>query len=658
MSRLVFIVVLFLLIGSHPGSAQQDVRYSEDAEKIFLDGLRRFRSNDFEGAYSNFADVLTRHQTSQRVSAAYIMGAKSLLQLERYDDSIQLLGTFLKTYPASRYVPDAQFTLGVDFYITRRYEQAATGLMKVLESSKEKRLLEKAEAFLTSICNEHLDGDELKRLFNTAVSPQTKFLLGLKLAEKRAEVGKLDEGRATLTALIQQYPNSPYAGGVRELLQKFEKKPSVKIGTVLPLFLESKDAGEKEIGAEMLQGIEFAVEESRTSSSVWVDLITMDSEGDARRATSAVRTLSSQKDIVAILGPIYSAEVSASAKTAGDSGVPLITPTANANGLASLGVSIFQANPDYDLRGRGMARYAVRDLGLRSFAVLAPSDSYGKFMAESFLDELRRLAAKVVSVEWYQRGTTDLQDQFVRLRKAARMDAAEPLISFASKVASNELRKLSHHGVPRRLLDSLIARREKVKVGVLLGSEGARIADSLGIPTLKEVPVLDTLENPIKTIQGFYLPIGSSKEIGILSSQLAYYNFKTQVLGGGDWYNPVELDANRRYTDGVIFDSDTYADAADSSYLKFFDSFYQKTGTRPTKNTLLGYDSAKLLLSAIASGAATRQQIASALREVKDFNGLHSKISFTRDRVNSALNVLRYKGGEVKKLDDIIVQDE
>jgi ABC-type branched-subunit amino acid transport system substrate-binding protein len=156
----------------------------------------------------------------------------------------------------------------------------------------------------------------------------------------------------------------------------------------------------------------------------------------------------------------------------------------------------------------------------------------------------------------------------------------------------------------------------------------------------------------------FYLPIGSSTAIGILSSQLAYYTFKTQVLGGGDWYNPVELDANRRYTDGVIFDSDTYADAADSSYLKFFDSFYQKTGTRPTKNTLLGYDSAKLLLSAIASGAATRQQIASALREVKDFNGLHSKISFTRDRVNSALNVLRYKGGEVKKLDDIIVQDE
>ncbi|MGA9365794.1 MAG: penicillin-binding protein activator, partial [Bacteroidota bacterium] len=443
----------------------------------------------------------------------------------------------------------------------------------------------------------------------------------------------------------------------RELLKKVEKRATVKIGAVLPLFLDSKEPSVREIGAEMLQGIEYAIEESRTNLGVWVDLKYLDSEGDPAKATDAVRTLSRDKEVVAILGPVYSGEVTASANSANESGVPLITPTANANGLSSLGPCIFQANPDYDLRGRAAARYAMQQLGLRTFALLAPSDSYGKLMAESFATEVGRLGGKVIATEWYLRGATDLQEQFMSLRKAARTEVAEPVVSFAGSVDPSEVEKLSRAGVTRDLLDSLLASKAKVGVSALLGSDGSHVADSLGIPTSKEVSELDTLENAITTIDGVYLPIASPEEIGILSSQLAYYNFKTQILGTGDWYNPVELDANRRYTSGVIFESDTYVDATDSAYLKFFDGFYQKTNARPTKNTLFGYDTAKLLLSVISSGALGRESIAASLHGVRDFRGLHSLISFNERRVNSALNILRYKGGEVKKLADVVVGD-
>jgi len=279
-------------------------------------------------------------------------------------------------------------------------------------------------------------------------------------------------------------------------------------------------------------------------------------------------------------------------------------------------------------------------------------------MAESFAAEVGRLGGKVIATEWYLRGATDLQEQFLGLRKAARAEVAEPVISFAGRVDPSEVEKFSRAGVTRDLLDSLLATKAKVEVSVLLGSDGSHIADSLGIPTSKEVPELDTLENAITTIDGLYLPIAGPEEIGILSSQLVYYNFKTQIIGTGDWYNPVELDANRRYTSGVIFESDTYVDATDSTYLKFFDGFYQKTNARPTKNTLFGYDTAKLLLSVISSGALSREGIAGSLRGVRDFRGLHSLISFNERRVNSALSILRYRGGEVKKLADVVVGDE
>jgi ABC-type branched-subunit amino acid transport system substrate-binding protein len=432
----------------------------------------------------------------------------------------------------------------------------------------------------------------------------------------------------------------------------------VKIGAVLPLFLDSKEQSVKEIGAEMLQGIQYAIDEGRTKLGVWIDLKYLDSEADSIKAMERVRTLSEDREVVAIIGPVYSAEVNASARMADEKGVPLVSPTANANGLASLGPYIFQANPDFDIRGRAAARYAMRSLGLQTFAVLAPSDSYGKLMAESFLAEVARLGGKIVGTEWYQRGATDLQDQFMAIRKAARSEEAEPVISFAGNVAPTEIAKFLESGVPRRLLDSLLTHQAKIGVSELLGSNGEHLADSLGIATVKDLLEPDSLDYPITTIDGFYLPIADPEDIGILSSQLVYYNFKTHILGTGDWYNPVELDANRRYLDGIIFDSDTYVDPSDSSYTKFFDGFYESTNARPTKNTLFGYDTAELLVSVISKGAVTREEIRLALGQVKDFKALHSLISFNQQRVNSALNLLRYKGGEVKKVDDVIVRDE
>jgi ABC-type branched-subunit amino acid transport system substrate-binding protein len=656
--RSAFAILVTLFIGHVFIVAQEAVRYSDEAEKIFLEGVQRFELKDFDGANEDFARIIAQYSFSQRGSAAYLMEAKSLFHLRRYDESVQLLTSFLEANPQSRYLADAHFTLGLDYYLAHRYEPAAGEFLKVLDFTKEGTLVSEAQPLLESISSEHLDAPAINRLYGIAVSPEARFLLAFKLSEKYISAGRPEQVRDVLGPLVSQYPNSIYAARARELLRLFGNEPMVKIGAVLPLFLDSKEQSVKEIGAEMLQGIQYAIDEARKKSGVWIDLQYLDSEADPTGAMEAVRTLSDDRDVVAIIGPVYSAEVNASASVADEKAVPLVSPTANANGLASLGPYIFQANPDFDLRGRASARYAMQHLGLRTFAVLAPSDSYGKLMAESFLDEVARLGGTIIGTEWYQRGATDLQDQFMAIRRAARIEESEPVVSFAGNLPPTEITKFLDAGVPRRLLDSLLTHQAKIGVSDILGNNGKHIADSLGIATVKDLLEPDSLDYPITTIDGFYLPIADPEDIGILSSQLVYYNFKTHVLGTGDWYNPVELDANRRYLDGIIFDSDTYVDPSDSSYTKFFDGFYEKTNTRPTKNTLFGYDTAELLISVISKGAVTREEIRLALGQVRDFRGLHSLISFNQQRVNSALNVLRYQGGEVKKLDDVIVRDE
>lgn len=666
MRKLASFVLLYLVTIS--AVAQVTSRYNEEAEKIFQEGITRFRSGDFESAYSNFSSLLSAFPNNPRVTAAYVMGAKALYRLKRFESSIQLLKEFLRSYPSSRYISDAHFTLATNYYALGYFEDALKEFLQVLDQTKERDLFEKSEHFVDLLCSKYVDEGTLKRHFERASVPVTKVLLGLKLAEKWMAEGKANEARSVLSSLLQLYPNSVYAGRVRELLGRFDRVAPIKIGVVLPLFTQSSDPGAGVIGKEMRQGIEFAAEEFR-AEGVNVVLTILDSEGNPEMAASAVRSLAMDKEVVAILGPVYSEEVAASAREANNNGVPLVTPTATSIGLASTGSYIFQANPDYATRGKAMARYAMERLGFRTFAVLAPIDSYGKFMAESFVQEIRRRGGKIIGIEWYQKGTTEFREQLMRLRWAGRLEQAPAVVSFARKIPAEELKKLLDYGVSRVLLDSLIARRQKISVKLLFGSNGERVADSLQIPMIKDLPEEDFLEIPVHTIDAFYLPIASAEEIGIISAQLAYHNFKTQLLGSGDWYNLVELDANRQYTNGVIFDSDTYADPADSNYIRFFDRFYQKTKMRPTKNTLFGYDTARLILSAavrsvsssqlgIGNDIVTREDLASALRRIDRFHGLRSIVSFNRGRVNVALNILQYKSGEVKKLDDMILQEE
>ena len=99
---------------------------------------------------------------------------------------------------------------------------------------------------------------------------------------------------------------------------------------------------------------------------------------DPAVAARLTKELAADQEVIGILGPMFSSTTLTAARAAQEAAIPLISPTANANGIAALVQFVFQANPDYEMRGRAMARYAVGKLGFRTMAVLAPSDAYGK----------------------------------------------------------------------------------------------------------------------------------------------------------------------------------------------------------------------------------------------------------------------------------------
>jgi branched-chain amino acid transport system substrate-binding protein len=165
----------------------------------------------------------------------------------------------------------------------------------------------------------------------------------------------------------------------------------------------------------------------------------------------------------------------------------------------------------------------------------------------------------------------------------------------------------------------------------------------------------DSLGIPVTNIDAIFLPIAASSEIGIVTSQLRYFNFQALMLGTGNWQDLTELEQNRQYANGVLMTTDAHLDDQGAGYQAFSREFQSGTGKLPTRNRLFGYDAMKLLLETVREGATRRDEIASALTKVRKFEGAHGRITLGDSRVNSVLTILQYRNRQLRRIAEIDV---
>ncbi len=656
--RLLFSILFLIPVFCTFEISAQDrpVVYSERADAYFHNGIAAYEEGNYRSAFQEFEHILDIGDVTQRTTAAYVMSAKSMVELGQYREAVRRLQRFLDRFPRSLYQDDAYFTLGVAHMRDRRYEDALYTFLRAVEHTDKPELRGNAEAYLARIINNHITLRELEDIYDETRGEFARGFLALALSQRYLERGSVATARTILEKAVQEHWQHPLIGELRTLLDNLEEGITMKIGVILPLFNNQPDEPFQELGRELLRGIQFAVDEHNAESGIKIYLDVRDSRRQPSVAARHVQELVNDNEVVAILGPIFSDEAFATAGVANARGVPLITPTATANHIADIGRYVFQINPDYRNRGRAMARFAVEQLGYSTLGVLAPVDSHGQDIAEGFIEEVNRLDGAYIAVsEWYRTGATNFRQQFYNIRKRGLQDSLHLYISFSGGIEQSDIMKLASQGVELALIDSLLEKESAVPVIELLGVDGPRIADSLGINVIIGDLYADSLEIPVESIDAMFLPITSKDEMGIASAQIAYYNVRTQLLGSGEWNDILALEENRRYVNGVYFTSDSFWDTNDSTFIKFFDAFVKKMRSRPTRNTLMGYDTAKLLSMLIQEGATSRDGIAAALSSGIFYRGIHSPIVMGRNRVNAAKNVLRYMAGEIIKVDEIIL---
>jgi ABC-type branched-subunit amino acid transport system substrate-binding protein len=631
------------------------VQFRIEAERLFDEGMAHFQSARYELALERFVRILRESPGSQRETAALIMGAKTSYILGKYADAERFIDRLLREHPGSRYTDDAHYTRALCRFDSGEYAAAARTLLVLFRASTDGLVRQRADTLFFALARHYLSLDALHALISDVEDGDVRVRLTVTLAERSLSAGDVQGARRLLTPLLS-LPRSAATAAAAQLLEAIESSGMVKVGVVLPLMMQGGPAAVRDLGSELLEGIRLAMDEHNATALPKVNLVVRDSERDVGKAMRHVSELGSDQSVVALVGPVFSNEVQASAGIANELRLPLITPTATADGLASIGEYIFQANPDYSVRARAVAQFAALRRNARRFAILAPTDTAGRSMVTSFEDEVRELGGEMVDIQWYKPGESDLRVQLGAMRQKGLERMEVYAVGFSSRMRQADIDKLLRWGIGRPTIDSLIQANANAPVEALFGTNGKAIADSLKLPVQRMRMRYDSLGLAVTSIDAVFLPIASPVEIGIVSSHLRYFNFKAQLLGTGNWNDLNELEQNRQYTNGVIFTTDAYWEENDPSYQSFRRAYLVSAGKQPTVNAMIGYDAMNLLLKVIQQGATKRNEIASALASVRRFEGVRSVIAMGPSRVNSFLTLLQYRNRAIRKIGEIDVR--
>jgi ABC-type branched-subunit amino acid transport system substrate-binding protein len=299
---------------------------------------------------------------------------------------------------------------------------------------------------------------------------------------------------------------------------------------------------------------------------------------------------------------------------------PFISPFSSQNGLAALSPYVFQINPDAEIKGRFLAEYAIHEMGLKTFATLAPADEYGISIIKGFKDVVIENEAELVEEQWYYEDSQDFSRQFKTIRKQGFY------ITFRDSVL----------GVDSTLVDTTLQRLfQEYMTETLFSNEGRREIDSTQIPSAGiDALFIATYPN--------YIPF--------MAPQFAFQNIQTQLLGNEGWNDKDVLIQQQVYLDGLIYISAGYVDLESWNFKAFQSRFRQQMQESAELYHLLGYDIGKWMISHYQPGIS-RGAFRERLVNTELYQGVLENLQFSiKPRVNSQLNIIKFYRGQILKV--------
>ena len=613
--RLLLPVVLGLFLSGPLLANSANQRFDESrSRKLFEQGVEHYNA----GRYYSALDIFRRlknhpPEESPQITASTLMCMKSYAQVGRYDEAKATAREFLKKFNDSAYLPDIHMTLG-DIYVSEGYHGAALESYLKARSAGGVRNPQIDEK-LFKLSSGFVGKEKLNALMATETNSTSRSILSLALANGLIYESKRDEAALILFKLDKSTLPKSFQEYYEKLRgETYEKRGKSKtIGLIL-----STSGPDEKMGLSFLKGVHEATRDIQKLKNFSISTEIIDIEGDALSGIQALKHLTQNSNVLAVIGPRENSASLAVAAAGKDGSTPLLFPTSDLKGLSSVGESIYQMNTDLSLQGRYAARYAAKTLSAETVAVLAPSDRLGKELADGFLNEADELGVEIVSVEWYSGIPVDLSPQLTALRNVAfRLEAGKP------KKLEGEI-----------VLDTADNTFD-------ISSTDFFAEEATGDLEKEEV---DSTEIVLSTIDAVYLPIHPG-DINYVTSQFSSYGLETQLLGNVNWYDPDELNQDMIGSNlqGMIILTDYLHPQEQQSADRAWEITSNIENRDEIRMALAGYD-LTMFLGGYLESADSRAALKMNLERAVPLRGLSKFFAFSpsEPRLNASIHLLRY----------------
>jgi len=604
--------LLFVILTVHPGIAQLSDR------QLFMKGVEYYKQKQYSDAQRTFFTALKNNPDSPLQTSIKLMLAKSYYKLHEYSSANLVINDFLKKYDSSIYIDDIYYLKANIHFKQEEYSPAVENWLWIIYNGEDNRLMRKSGDYIFHTMALYLSQEELSILNQKYPDDVFNGLIEVVKAKKLMDSGKQEQGEYLLERFLDNYPYHFYAEQVSEILRS-RRGSSITSNSIL--ILKSEESPAKEISDAIAKGFYYAAYEMAQRDRQRALVIDTLSVG-ANLLSLLHSTLNymHEKKPLAVVGPLTDDGNTALGLLSRYEYFPFVSPLSSQNGLAELSPYVFQINPDAEIKGRFLAEYAIHELGLKTFATLAPADAYGISMINGFKEVLLENEAELVEEQWYYEDTQDFSRQFKTIRKQGFY------ITFRDSVLS----------VDSTLVDTVLQRQfQEYMTETLFSTEGRREIDSTQVPSAG-IDALFIVTYPD------YVPF--------MAPQFAFQNIQTQLLGNEGWNNKEVLMQQQVYLNGLIYISAGYVDPESWNFKAFQSRFRQQMQESAEIYHLLGYDIGKWMISHYQPGMS-RGAFRDRLANTDLYQGVLENLQFSiKPRVNSQLNIIKFYRGQILKV--------
>ena len=602
--------------------------------QLFSQAENMLQEKSYEKALAQFREYFERYPDAPLADAALMKMGSIHTILGDFEKARSIYQRLINEYPDSHFVPDARFEILVTYYNQGEYgnviEQASLFLKqkpsrahilrtyvllgdtyKAMSSPKDAvnnyimALKKSKDMEKDSIVKKLKDAvwelgpEDITTLFNQVEDDVLKGYLMFQLGLNYAEEERYDEALKVLTAFTEKFPeheNIQQAKSLIASINKLSVYSHYTIGCLLPL------TGAYEIyGNGALKGIQLAFNQfNARNPQPSIKIIVKDTASDSVKAAAAVKELF-EENVAAIIGPVVTS--GSAAKEAQNYGIPIITLTQKEN-IPEIGEYVFRNFITPGMQVKALVSYAVKELGLKNYAILYPDEKYGKTFMNLFWDEVISQEGKVVGVESYRPDGTDFADPIKKL-VGLYYEVPDELKNIDETANENKTDKATTENLVETLLSPLDEASESWDLKEDEGPEAVVDFDAIFIPD-------------------------APKKSGLIIPQLAFYDVKDTFLFGTNlWHSDTLIDMTFKHAQGAIMPDGFFAESRSKNVKQFVDSYNEIFHQKPGFIEAVAYDTALILFQMVSRpDVRFRSVLKNELKRLQGFQGVTGLTSF------------------------------